>query len=65
MFPTGRFVGDKLMVRRGRYDWPAAVKDDEGAWVITDFGKRFALPEPVAPKRDKLRLPEGKRNGGR
>jgi hypothetical protein len=53
MFPTGREVGDKFLVRRGRYDWPAAIKNDEGEWVVTDFGRRFALPEP---KREVLHL---------
>jgi len=60
MFPTGRLVGDKLLVRKGRYDWPAALKNDEGDWVVTDFGRRVALPEPEQ-KRETLHVPKGKR----
>lgn len=46
-FPTGRVVGDKVLVRKGSYDWPAAVLKD-GEWEITDFGRRIARPEPEA-----------------
>ena len=55
MFPTGRKVGDKILVRKGAYDWPAAEMKD-GEWVITDFGRRVAKPVPE-PKRPILRVP--------
>ena len=64
MFPDGRRDGDKLLVRKGSYDWPAAIRNEEGDWVMTDFGRRFAQQEPKGEKPSTLHVPQGKRNKG-
>lgn len=52
MFPTGKWddTGRKFLVMKGRYFWPAAMKDGDDI-VLTDFGKRMARPveEGVTP----------------